>query len=391
MSDSLKSSRRWTHAGWLLPLVMLALPNCFLDSTGLGGVGDDEFVPGSDPRSSAIMCDIPRVPNPNPAISQCADATDVESGFPLAYAAIALAQDEKSSLALDFSPAATGPCSGMPKKVEFQGPFPDGLTVCLNCSTQIPAVYVDANEACVAKCIDLTNQGEFEAPGGAQSFCEQNAKVSTNFDKNTCFDGACSSGGTPDTSFVDPRRLQELVKWNDLGGDATFDNNNLSKLTGVPGTFDSGAASEQLITHGDAWIEFAAQETGVSHVIGVRLDSGGPDTEPGLADIEFALSLNFDGFVYVLENGATYVSDPIEPYTAGKRYRIRITDNNNGTATISYTRIDGPCPPGNICNETVIATQTEPSPSYPLRISASFREPGATLANVTMVRIKDLP
>ena len=265
------------------------------------------------------------------------------------------------------------------------------MTVCLNCGTQIPAYYADANEACVAKCIDLSSNGEVDPPGGAKAFCEANARVSTNFDPNTCFEGACTSGGTPDMAFVDPRRTQEPVIWNDFGGQATAVGNNLSKLTGDPGAFDSGAASEQLITHGDAWIEFEAQETGVSHVIGVRFDSGGPDTVPGLADIEFAISLNFDGNVYVLESGAVTINGPIEPYTAGQRFRIRITDAHNGTAAISYTKLNGPCLPATICSETVIATQTEPNPTYPLRISTSFREPGATLANVTMVRIKDLP
>src|SRR5262245_14509864 len=102
------------------------------------------------------MCNIPKVPHPTNG--DCADAEDLESGMRLTYAAIALAQNEKNSLALDWSPEATSACSGMPKKIEFQGPFPDGLTVCLNCGTQIPTVYADANEACVAKCMDLTNQ-----------------------------------------------------------------------------------------------------------------------------------------------------------------------------------------------------------------------------------------
>lgn len=388
MSDFPKSSGRWPRVAWLLPLVALALPNCILNSTGYD-YPNDEFVPGNTPRSSAIMCNIPKVPVP--ATSGCANAMDTASGMSMARAAIALVQNEKNSLALDFSPAATSACGGSPKKVEFQGPFPDGLTVCLNCGSQIPGWYVDANEACVAKCIDMTNQAGYEGPGGAQGFCEANATVSTNFDPNTCFDGACTNGGTPDMAFVDPRRAQELVTWNEFLGQATADGNNLSKLTGVTGDFDSGAMSEQLITHGDAWIEFEAQETGVSHVIGIRLDTGAPDTVAGLADIEFALSLNVDGNVYVLESGAVTVNGPIEPYTAGQRFRIRITDNHNGTAAISYTRLDGPCMPATICNETTIATQTEPSATYPFRINASFREPGATLANVTLVRIKELP
>ena len=63
------------------------------------------------------------------------------------------------------------------------------------------------------------------------------------------------------------------------------------------------------------------------------------------------------------------------------------------TATITYTKLDDPaaCVIGTKCAETEIATQTMASPNYPLRITASFREPGATLANVTLVRIKEKP
>ena len=62
MRDFPKSSGRWPRIAWLLPLVLLVLPNCILDSTGYG-VGDDEFNPGNTPRSSAIMCDIPKLPS----------------------------------------------------------------------------------------------------------------------------------------------------------------------------------------------------------------------------------------------------------------------------------------------------------------------------------------
>jgi hypothetical protein len=391
MRDVLKSSGRRWRAGWVWPLVLLALPNCAFQTHGLPG--DDAFQGGNEPRSSAIMCDIPKVP----AIgsSDCASPSEAQSGIPREFAAVALAEGRKNSIALDFSAAAIAMCSG-PKKTEFQGPFPDGTTLCLNCGQQIPAKYADANAVCVAKCVDLAKQSDIEPPGGAQSWCEASAKVSTNFDKHTCFANACSNGGTPDMGFHDPRREQEPVKWTAFGGDATASGNNLSKLTGtgMPGSpFDSGAASDktQTIGHGDAWVEFSAAETGVSHVLGVSHDTGGGDTDPSLADIGFAISLNYDGNVYVLENGANVINGPLGTYAPGDRFRVRIKDNNDGTATISYTRLNGPCTTGTICNETPFATQTQPSPKYPLRIDASFREPGATLSNVTMVRIQDLP
>jgi len=257
------------------------------------------------------------------------------------------------------------------------------------------AHFADANAACVAQCVDLVKHvGDVEPAEGAQTFCEKNAHVSTNFDKHSCFAGACSNGGSPNSGFVDPRRAQELVKWTDLLGQATSQDNDLSKLTGVGGPadpFDSGAASDQRINHGDAWVEFSAKELGVSHVLGLSHDNGGMDSDPTLADMGFAISLNYDGNVYVIENGASYVSPVLATYAPGDRFRIRVKDNNDGTATISYTRLNGVCKPGTICDETTIATQTSASPKYPLRLGASFREPGSTLSNVTMVRIQDLP
>jgi len=381
----LKSSGRWWRAGWVLPLVLLALPNCAFQTHGLGG--DDQFNGGDMPRSSAIMCDIPKViPGDG-----CADATDVQNGMSKEFAAVALAEGQKNSLVLDFS--ATGCPGGLPKKQQMQGDFPDGKTVCLNCGQIIGPVFADANVACVAKCVDLTKADGAEPPGGVQAFCEANAHVSTNFDKHSCFPNACSQGGTPITPFDDPRRDQELTnKWPILLGNGTASENNVSKLTGS-GTpadpFDSGAASDQTFGHGDGWVEFGAAETGVSHVIGLTHDDGVPDNDPTLTDMQFALSLNYDGNVYVLENGASYVSAALTTYGPNDRFRIRMKDNNDGTATISYTKLDGMCVKGTHCLEIPLATQTQPSPKYPLRIGVSFREPGATLTNITMVRIKD--
>ena len=385
MRDSLKTIPRWLQAGWLLPLVLLALPNCTVDAIGEGPA---PFDPGPGPRTEAVMCDIPVVPAPG--ASECATAAEIGFGIPLKSAATALAQSQSNSLALDFSPAATSACGGSPKKIQFHGPFPDGLTVCLNCGTQIPATYDDPEAVCVAKCIDLVLDGDHEPDEGAEAFCEANARISTNI-KNICFTNVCSNGGTPLMPFDDPRRPQQKVQWITLLGNAQAVGADLSKVGGSDaGNFDSGAASNQAIPQGDAWIEFEAMENDKSHVIGVKTITG-PDTDPSLADIAFALSLNYDGNVYVLENGASYVSPPLETYVPQQRFRIKITDNNNGTASISYWRLNGPCAVGTICNETQIATQTQPSRAYPLRISASFREPGATLKDVSMVFISKKP
>jgi hypothetical protein len=385
MRDLPKSTRRWRYAGWLFPLMLLAVPNCLPFGTYI----PIQFDPGDPPLSGGIMCDIPKSVELG-ANGECADETDIASGIAITHAAVALAEGVSSSILLDFSDSATTACGGAPKAKQMQGPFPDGLALCLNCGQQIPAEYAHAAEVCIAKCVDLVEQGGIPPSEGAQAFCESHARVSTNLDPSTCLNGVCTDGGTLEPDFVDPRREQEQVTWVDLGGDASALDNNLSKLTGASSAFDSGARSQEIITQGDAWVEFAANETGVSHVVGVSHDDGGLD-DPSLADVEFAISLNYDGSVYILEDGAQVINGPFGTYAPGERFRLRITDNNNGTASISYFRLVGVCNPGTVCSETPLATQTLPNPAYPLRVEATFREPGATASNVTMVRIKDIP
>jgi hypothetical protein len=155
--------------------------------------------------------------------------------------------------------------------------------------------------------------------------------------------------------------------------------------------------SEQTIERGDAWIEFTVKEDKRSHVLGVSTDSG-TDFDLDLEDhVAFALSVNWDDKVYVLHNGIP-VQMPelstleIAEYKPGDRFRVRITDNEDEehTATISYKRVDANCGDAMVCDESPLA-ESQGTVKYPLRISALFREPGATLSNVKMVYIKDLP
>jgi hypothetical protein len=406
MRDFLKSSLRWRRARRFWPLVlMLSLPGCILDAGPYPGSENSQvFEPGLDPLNGAILCDIPKVPDP--AVGECAadGDPDLDDAMPLTQAAIALVEGESRLIGLDFSEDARKKCDGNPRKIAYEASFPDGKTVCLNCA-QIPAVYLDPLAACVAKCVDLVNAGEHEAPGGPQSFCEQNVKVSTNFIEGCDTTGRCSNGGTPIEPFVDPRREPELVKWGEPQGFGKVFENDVSKILedGVvdpdPSDWDAGAGSDQIIRGGDAWIEFEAKEKDRSHVLAVS-SGDALDTDTSLADVDFALSLNWDNSVYILEDKVDQPDDiigPLDTYEPGVRFRIRIKDNNNGTATLSAARITGPCTtptpemPGTKCPEVQIGAQTKPSLSYPLRIHASFREDDATISNVKLVRIKELP
>jgi hypothetical protein len=158
----------------------------------------------------------------------------------------------------------------------------------------------------------------------------------------------------------------------------------------------AGAVSDQWIHASDAYIEFEASESNLSHVAGLAQVPSGcpspcPDTDPGFADINYGLSLNSDGRVYVVEAG-TLVAGPdlnqsFGTYAAGERFRVRVKDHFDGTGTVSYTRIVGACVPGNVCNETAVYSHGTSSATYPLRAAAAFREQNATLANASIVRI----
>jgi hypothetical protein len=407
MRDVLTSSRRWLRAGWFWPLVLLALPNCSQVPHFVN------LEAGPEPRTSAIMCDIPKVGFP-----VC--AAPGNAGTRLTQAAIALRNGGgvNNTIGLDDSPAANA-CSPQPLKTEFQGKFPAGFQVCLNASTQIPAVYADGNVVCVRQCLDLLDGGP-EPPGGIDAFCQANAHVSTNFDKLSPYPNACSSAGTP-IFFVDPRGTPEDVKWTaqdligtclaDAGSTTCGSGGNLMRSADTTGTdtadFNAGGASDQVITHGDGWVEFEARETNLSHVLGLRFtacnttpckdaDPSLDDPDPSLTDMSFGISLNANGNVYVIESDGINppnVYGPFgQPYAANERFRVHFDDNFDGTATISYWRVDetgGPCKTSAPCVESKLATQTLPSPKFPLRVDVSFREKDAMVKDVTLVRIKD--
>ena len=235
MSDTLKTRRQWM-AAWIFPLALLALPNCFLDSSAYPGAGDpEEFTSGTD-ATSAIMCDFPMPVGEGG--NECPDPDELDGGIDLAEAAIALVEGRNSSIALDFL-ADPSVCNG-PKKIEFlAGQFPKGETVCINCG-QIPQVFASPTKACIAKCKDLVNAMGDGAVDAAE-WCTAKAHISTNYESCDAFEGACTLGGNPvSPPFDDPRRHQEKVEWTDLLGTDTLPNpNDLKRIADTTGNMDS--------------------------------------------------------------------------------------------------------------------------------------------------------
>ena len=457
MRELMRLGSQLVRTWWFWAFVLLALPNCALQTGGLCSDGSDgptcpgdpppcegpqcdcnkapdcpppcdpatdvcpcdpatdpagcmppptmSFDPGPAPVSDAIMCDIP-VPVADPIHDNCATAAEANdpANLKTSQAATALASGQNSMVALDWSNNAKSDCGGLPKKVVLlAGNFPDGMTLCINCTTQIPNVYATSTKACIAKCIDLVNASAGFKPSDVAQYCIDNAHTSVNYDKNSCdpkFHGACT-GGTPDPAFFDPRRHPEATTWSDLIG-VQANGSNLTRTTPASGQnlsdWTEGAASFQTISHGDAWVDFSSPTIDGAHAIGVR-ESRAPgdvpcydisncqDADTSLAGIGYGIDLNHLDQVYAIEGFPFNTPGPFGAnYSPTERFRIHVTDNNDGTARVSFSRIVGACADGQTCTEDNFYT----APSdlrYPLRVDATFRDP-STFANVNIVRIQ---
>jgi len=319
---------------------------------------------------------------------------DFQIAMPSTQGAVALNLGDGNSIVLDYSQTSFNQCgTGNPRRIDFFDAFPTGTAVCVNCLQQIPSKYADPTTVCVAKCVELITTTSGLSQSQAETFCSTNAHVATNYDKSQCFDNVCTTGGMPLVPFPDLRVNPENVTWVDVSPNSTAAGNTLTFPGPGDGTFDGGAASEEIIISGDAWVEFEAGELLKTHAIGVRTSpcdkaANCPDGDDTLADIPLAISLNVDNAVNIVENGGVIFTDA--DYQLTERFRIHVVDHHDGTADISFTRIPlaSPCNPGGPCTETLIYTYTGTRPSYPLQVDATFREGPASLTNVTIMRIK---
>jgi hypothetical protein len=384
MGNLLKSSGRHLSGGWFSfwAAALLILPNCGFSTPGLPDINN--FDPGTPPHTGAIFCDIERA-------RRCATPEDLAMGTRLASAAVALVAGQPGTMiGIDDSPAALASCSGSPVAIVFEGSFPQGLPVCVNCGETIPIIYPDTDAACQVRCHDLFGamapDGSFRPtiPPTADTiaFCAANARASTNVPLNGCFEDACTTAGTLLLDFADPRRIPEPVDWINLNG-VSAAGGTLTRTAPTTGFSDAGASSSQLIAGGDAYLEFTATETNTARTAGL---SSGPPPPGGITfnDIDFGLLLLLDE-ILVVENGPAVSNFGL--YAAGSKFRVKLRDNFDGTATVSYARITGPCVDGAPCNETVFHTSANPA-TYPVRVDAMFREQGGTITEARIARIR---
>ena len=388
MREFVKSSVRYVSIGWFWVVALVVLPNCKFDPQ----LRSPNLNAGHEPRSSVILCDIEDSRFPR----QCSTREERTGATRLAAAAVALNEGIRGThIGLDDSPEALARCSGEPEVVVFRGPFPQGYPVCVNCGDVVgPGASADA--ACVLQCEDFYGQTLDDGtivPNNPpkdedRAFCEDHAhaRASTNFPQDGCFPDACTTAGLLKADFVDPRQEYEPVIWTDTKGVLlTGAGNSLIRDKGFTGMFDAGADSSQVIASGDGFVEFTATETNTTRLCG--LSSGAPPDPDVSANIGFAIDLfnnNGVGEIIIFQSGLRVQN--FSPYNAGDRFRVHVTDNHNNTATISYSKITGPCNPGSTCADSVFYTSLVTG-TYPFRVDSSFFDVNATLTDVRLVRI----
>jgi hypothetical protein len=316
-----------------------------------------------------------------------------------------------STIGIDDSPSALDRCAGEPEAVLFEGSFPQGQPVGVNCDATVNTPYQTAGGICRDYCVDY--YGHLTADrtlipddptlDEIVALCNDWARTATNQPPDACFSNASHADGMARSDYVDPRQKAEAVVWEDLIGviNGGSEGNDLIRVNSTSTAFDAGAVSAQWITNGDAFVEFSAAYPGVGHAIGFSLvpigcgDPPCPDTDPTIADIAYAMVLSAGNRIGIVRNGTNIPNpDPNSdgtygPWAPGERFRVRLRRNPGASVSISFSRLIGTCAPGTLCNEAVFYTDPYIGEgSFRFRVDASLRQFLSMLTDVRLVRIR---
>jgi hypothetical protein len=414
-----------SYVGQLWPLAFLLLPGCGLNAEGFDCREHPEsdickpdprevthFKPGTSDRHTAIFCDIPNMNfGTFPTGRRCA-TDDEKSGDPSLWgAAMALVAEDfplDDGIGVDTSDDAVSQlsCSSGGVAIGFKGAFPDGTLACVShTGNTLGNGYGNVAEACVDLCWDLNKFTDVE-DGEIQDFCQANARPSTN--ANQPFDDACDDSDALLDSFKDndPRRKTEPVSWAFTTSGAQPDAgepNTLKRTANTTGAFtfdEGGAATGQLIDHGDGFVEVTATPGG-NRLFGLSTSVNNSNT-PTSADLVDFVDLASNNGMYIFADGEQQTGDEtgaiagaFAAYQDGDRVRIQFTANPDGTTA----RIDFYLLPQGTCQGVAVdafcalPAGTTPlftiaSATYPFRVDGWMDTKDDTLTGARMVRIK---
>jgi alpha-tubulin suppressor-like RCC1 family protein len=193
-----------------------------------------------------------------------------------------------------------------------------------------------------------------EVRGGAVRYLQNDAVIYTSLLSPPYPLVADTSLNEPGASLSDV--VVSQVIWQDAVGVSV---SGATLVNTGPSGWVAGAVSTHEIQAGSGYVEFTAVETTTSRACGL----GTGETDQGLGDIDFAISLTSSGAVEVRESGVSRGS--FGTYVPGDRFRVEVY-----AGVVRYRR-----------NGAVLYTSAL-LPVYPLAVDTSLNETGATIADV---------
>jgi hypothetical protein len=348
------------------PPFLMLLTGCVF--TGLGSSEVEEYAPGME----GIFCYIDAG-----ALDECASETEIAMGVDVAdIYNTGFWAGRSSKYGLKYSPEADAKCGqGKPFKVHLQGAFPEGNPVCVDANKlftvgpgkSMPEPLSNLRAKVTNTCKAWCREHKWVDGDGNEYNCD--SVSSQPFLPSQTFlpiPNACTESKIFRADFQDLRRMKpKPVVWTAVSG-VQVNSNGLTKAL-LALAWNAGAASSPpaLQDSNDGFLEFMATETNTRRRIG--LAKGEDDFDAGEKDITFAVELDENGQLSVYESTGqdpTLKSTGVT-YATGDRIRIAVQSR-----VVQYFKN------GDLFFTSDVAAE------YPLRVSASFFHPGATIRNV---------
>lgn len=151
------------------------------------------------------------------------------------------------------------------------------------------------------------------------------------------------------------------VTWTNVSPTIQVTGNSIQKVSGTSSWYDAGAASSQMITAGDGYMEFTPGEINTWRMCGL----GNTDTSAYFADIDYAFFVGPSGGLQIYESGNLRGS--FGTYAASDRMKVAVEGG-----VVKYYR-----------NATLLYTSTV-APKYPLQVDTSLNTVNAGVYNVVI-------